>query len=1284
MKKRLLSLLLCVAMLCAMFPSPALADDEEPAEPTLYTVTVDTGGGAEVDPQKIEAGGLVRRPDDPEKEHYSFADWYKEDTLENKWDFEKDAVTENITLYAAWEIDTFEVIFMDGETVVLTTAADYGATLTAPELDAKEHYTLAGWQDADGVYWDFENDTVTDDVILFAVWAIDTFEVTFMDGEDVIKSAVVDYGTKLTAPALGEKEHYTLTGWQDADGVYWDFDADVVTTDLTLYAVWAIDTFDVTYFVDGAPYQSLTVDYGTLLTAPDDPEKEHYTFDGWFTAEDEKWDFDTPIESDLDLYAKFSPIEFTVTFDSNGGSEVSPVTVLEGSTIEAPADPEKDNCTFAGWYKDEAFAEAWDFENDTVNASITLYARWELNACTVTFMADGEVYETGVYHSGDKIEAPDDPEKAHYIFDGWYKESTLETKWNFETDTVTSDLTLYAGFSPEEYTVAFTVEGETIKTVTVPYGEKVSAPENPSKEHYTFDGWFTAEDEKWDFTTPIESNLNLYAKFSPIEFTVTFDSNGGSEVSPVTVLEGSTIEAPADPEKAHYIFEGWFTADGDEWDFENDIVTSDITLYAGWQAVTYTVTYMVEGEEYTSVSADYATLLTAPTAPEKEHYIFEGWFTEEDAKWDFEKDTVEDNTVLYARFAPETYDVTLHTDGGIIAEGKEITSYVYGEGAVLPTASEIAKTGHDFLGWYDNADLVGDQVTAISEEDFGAKEFFAKWAPCVYDVTFVLNGGEIVEGEFASYVFGNEVALPTDVVRTGYTFRGWFDNADFEGSPVTRITSEDTGDKTFYACWEANVYALSFELNGGAADGELPVSYTYGEGLTLPTGLSRFGYAFAGWYTNAAFEGSPVTSVTPTDLGEKTFYAAWNANVYPVRLHINYGDSIKEGKDITSYTYNTEVMLPAADDLIAQGEWTFAGWYRDNGTFKIGPVEKITSSEVSEATTILNYYAKWITSSYQISYVLSGGEIHSGLVTAYTFGEGAMLPTDVTRTGYTFAGWYTNADFEGSPVTRITSEDTGDKIFYAKWTANVYQVTLNAIGGTIAEGKDITSYTYDTEVLLPTAEDMTRTGYTFAGWYANANYSGEAVTAILPGAIGNQTYFAKWDALVFSVTLHYDEDAALSSELTSYTYGVGAVLPAVTKTGYVFEGWFETAGFEGDPVTSIAADSLGDLEFFAKLTPAVYSITLITNGGTVNSGLVTSYTYGEGAILPTDITRNGYKFLGWYGASDFSGEAITEVGASETGNKTFYARWDPHTYQVTLETNGGSIAEGRDVTFYIC
>ena len=119
----------------------------------------------------------------------------------------------------------------------------------------------------------------------------------------------------------------------------------------------------------------------------------------------------------------------------------------------------------------------------------------------------------------------------------------------------------------------------------------------------------------------------------------------------------------------------------------------------------------------------------------------------------------------------------------------------------------------------------------------------------------------------------------------------------------------------------------------------------------------------------------------------------------------------------------------------------------------------------------------------------------------------------MTKTGYTFAGWYDNEQISDDSVTEIPADATGNKSYYAKWTPNTYTVTLNTDGGTIAEGKDVTDYTYGEGAALPAAADMTKSGYTFAGWYEDAQFSGDAVAEISTTDTGNKTYYAKWDKI---------------------------------------------------------------------------------------------------------------------------------------------------------------------------
>ena len=244
-----------------------------------------------------------------------------------------------------------------------------------------------------------------------------------------------------------------------------------------------------------------------------------------------------------------------------------------------------------------------------------------------------------------------------------------------------------------------------------------------------------------------------------------------------------------------------------------------------------------------------------------------------------------------------------------------------------------------------------------------------------------------------------------------------------------------------------------------------------------------------------------------------------------------------------------------------------------------------------------------------------------------------------------------------------------------QWTAPTYTVTLHANGGTINNG-NVTEYTYGVGATLPTADDMTYTGHTFKGWYANENLTGSPVTAIGGTETGNKEYWAKWEANTYTVTLNTNGGTINSGNVTGYTYGVGATLPTaddMTYTGYTFKGWYDNEGLTGFPVTAISDTETGNKEYWAKWEANAYTVTLNTNGGTINNGNVTEYTYGVGATLPTDVTRTGYTFKGWYDNENLTGSPVTAIGGTEMGNKEYWAKWEANTYTVTFYPNGGSV-----------
>ncbi len=300
-----------------------------------------------------------------------------------------------------------------------------------------------------------------------------------------------------------------------------------------------------------------------------------------------------------------------------------------------------------------------------------------------------------------------------------------------------------------------------------------------------------------------------------------------------------------------------------------------------------------------------------PGAPVQDGYEFEGWYVSgnPNPKWDF-SDNVTDNLKLEAHWN-KVYQVTMQTNGGTIAPGKEIKSYTGGKSLTLPGAGDITRGGYTFAGWYEDSGFSGSPVTEISSTDTGDKTLYAKWSGNTYIVKLETNGGKIADGkDVTNYTCGTGAALPGGggITREGYTFEGWYEDSGFFGAPVTEISRTDTGDKTFYAKWKQNTVPVTptqTEHNDANHDntnhdnsgdtkessGTAPVSYP---ALTFDTcggssikavrawkghmiNLSgyrptREGYEFSGWYADQNLT-QPITE-TRLD-GNRTVYAGW-------------------------------------------------------------------------------------------------------------------------------------------------------------------------------------------------------------------------------------------------------------------------------------------------------------------------------------------------------------------------------------------------------------------------
>ena len=446
----------------------------------------------------------------------------------------------------------------------------------------------------------------------------------------------------------------------------------------------------------------------------------------------------------------------------------------------------------------------------------------------------------------------------------------------------------------------------------------------------------------------------------------------------------------------------------------------------------------------------------------------------------------------------------------------------------------------------------------------------------------------------------------------------------------------------------------------------------------------------SGWNTNMS--GSDPTQFFTSDLDDCYVTLSGDEvelrNGYQINYELNGGQFVSSYTPVSSYDGNQDVQLPGEDDITRNG-YTFGGWYA-NEQFTGEPCTVIASGSTGPKT----FYAKWTANTYTVEFEPNGGTINGSYVTNYTYGEGAALPTDVEKSGYTFAGWYENDRFEGSAVTAISDTEYGDKTYYAKWMSKTYSVTLNTNGGTIKSG-NVTNYSYGEGAALPT--DVEKSGYTFAGWYENEELTGSAVAAISDTDYGDKTYYARWTSKTYSITFNTDGGTIKGNYVTGYSYGEGAVLPTdVEKSGYTFAGWYENEELTGSAATAISNTEYGDKTYYAKWTANTYSVKLHLNGGNLADGVsdITAYTYGNSIELPdrSEIVRSGYMFSGWYADEGFKDGPYTEISSTDSGNKEFYARWTmyniPNTHAITvidpangsLKVNPSNGSEGTLIT----
>jgi uncharacterized repeat protein (TIGR02543 family) len=364
---------------------------------------------------------------------------------------------------------------------------------------------------------------------------------------------------------------------------------------------------------------------------------------------------------------------------------------------------------------------------------------------------------------------------------------------------------------------------------------------------------------------------------------------------------------------------------------------------------------------------------------------------------------------------------------------------------------------------------------------------FARWTANTLTVTTDEQDGTAIGN--ASTTTGASMLSPGTPTRAGYTFAGWY-AAVSGGSAITfPYTHGQTGDFTLYAQWTANTLTVTTDEQGGTAIGN--ASTTTGASMSSPGTPTRAGYTFAGWYT-AASAGTLVTF--PYAHGRTTdftLYAQWTANTLTVTTDEQDGTAIGDA----STTTGASMSSPGTP---TRAGYTFAGWYA-----AVSGGSAITFPYAHGHTSDFTLFARWTAKTLAVTYNSGGGS--SVTATSTTTGASMLSPRTPTRAGYTFAGWYA-AVSGGSAITfPYAHGHTSAFTLFARWTAKTLAVTYNSGGGSSVTA---TSTTTGASMLSP--RTPTRSGYTFAGWYAAVSGGSAIRFPYAHGRTSAFTLFARW------------------------------------------------------------------------------------------------------------------------------------------------------------------------------
>lgn len=706
---------------------------------TDFTVTfyLDEAKTEEYTHQTVSSGEHAVVPITPLKEGNVFLYW---ELNGNRFSFKNTPIESDIDLVANWKeleagvsvAQMYSVKFCVDGVVVNEQFVKKGESATAPSrFSLPAGRVFVSWS---GDYSNVSQDILIDAVLADAQY---TVEVVGFDGNVVHTFTDIRHGEPLdlTEVIIPEVRGYRV----DEDSA---FTGEVlhITEDGTVFINYVPSTYTVTFSVNGDEYGSQEVAFGQSASFPLIPEKQGYIFQGWFDeATDRAFDFNTAIESDVQLYAKYEMIEnkkYDVTFYFDGVQYGAVQRVEEGKTAIMAGRPTREGYDFLGWFVDGENKTPYDFSTP-VTEDLSLNALFKIKGYTVTVISDGEVISIQEVKYGGNATEPEVTAQTGYIFTGFdasfkdiRKDTTINATfrlrtfavmfidsmgkkmcatqyieygkgakapkvkemegytfkgWSEDFDNVVDDMVIIPVLEKIMLTVHYVIDGEERETRSVEYAGYAPNLFPELEEGYLFNGWFTDEEceSAYDFATPIKASLTLFGETSvkPVDtYTVTFKIDGAIYAI-YSVESGADSPLPPSPTKYGYDFVTW------EGDYTN--ITENVEINAVFTEKEYSVSFSgYDDTEEHSITVKYGSRVTLPdVAPKKEGYTFVRW------NWDIDTPVTSDVTIT-AYFSINIYTVTFMVEGEIY-EAQEVS---HGSYPAIPHQPSV--DGKRFVGWF--------------------------------------------------------------------------------------------------------------------------------------------------------------------------------------------------------------------------------------------------------------------------------------------------------------------------------------------------------------------------------------------------------------------------------------------------------------------------------------------------------------------------------------------------------------------------------------------------------